>query len=144
MDISVRNQTYRGRIAKQDEETDYIWDRISLREGAYTYRINRESKVFALLRDKINDEALPYLDMILEEIESNVPYQQIYIDKSQNIIDEAVSDERIADIEAKAEMMIQLAMSAGAADRSSVIDRLFCSEPFCNFTQLKDKLKENS
>ena len=53
-------------------------------------------------------------------------------------------DRYIADIEAKAEMMIQLAMSAGAADRSSVIDRLFCSEPFCNFTQLKDKLKENS
>ena len=81
--------------------------------------------------------------MILEEIESNVPYQQIYIDKSQNIIDETVSDERVADIESKAEMMIRLAMSAGATDRNGVIDRLFCSEPFCNFSQLKDKLKED-
>lgn len=143
MDISVRNQTYRGRVSKPDEKTDYIWDRISLREGAFTYRINRESKMFGLLRDKINEEALPYLDMILEEIENNVPYQQIYIDKSQNIIDEAVDDERVADIESKAELMIQLAMSAGAVDRNSVIDRLFCSEPFCNFMQLKDKLKEN-
>lgn len=144
MDISVRNQTYRGRVAKTDEKTDYIWDRISLREGAYTYRINRESEVFTLLKDKINEEALPYLDMILEEIENNVPYQQIYIDKSQNIIDESVSDERVADIETKAELMIQLAMSAGASDRNSVIDRLFSSEPFCHFMQLKDKLKENS
>lgn len=143
MDISVRNQTYRGRVAKPDEKTDYIWDRISLREGAYTYRINRDSEVFGLLRDKINEEALPYLDMILEEIENNVPYQQIYIDKSQNIIDETVSDERLADIEAKAELMIQLAMSAGASDRNSVIDRLFCSEPFCNFMQLKNKFKES-
>lgn len=143
MDISVRNQTYRGRIAKPDEEIDYVWDRISLREGAYTYRINRDSQVLSLLRDKINEEALPYLDMMLEEIENNVPYQQIYIDKSQNIIDEEVSDERVAEIESKAEMMINLAMSAGASDRNSVIERLFNSEPFCHFTEIMDKMKEN-
>ncbi len=142
MDISVRNQTYRGRVAKVDEERDYIWDRLSLREGRFTYRINRDSKIFDILKANINEEALPYLDMVLEEIENNVPYQQIYIDKSQNIIDEDVTDERKSDIEEKAELMIELAMKSGASDVSGVIDRLFLSEPFSNFPEAKKRMKE--
>ena len=142
MDISVRNQTYRGRVAKPNEDTDYIWNRISLREGLYTYRINRDSKVFDLIKENINEEALPYLDMILEEIESNIPFQQIYIDKSQNIIDEEVTDERKADVEAKADVMVKLALAAGADDVNGVIDRLFVSEPFNNFPELKNILEE--
>ena len=143
MDISVHKQTYRGRIAKVDEERDYVWDRISQREGLFTYRINRDSKIFELIKKTINEDALPYLDMLLEEIENNVPYQQIYIDKSQNIIDEETTDDRRADVEAKAEIMIKFAVSAGLADVSGMIDRLFLSEPFSNFPELKEKLKEN-
>ena len=143
MDISVQKQSYRGRVAKVDEELDYVWDRISQREGLFTYRINRNSKVMELVKEKINEDALPYLDMLLEEIESNVPYQQIYIDKSQNVIDEEVTDERKADVEAKAEVMIRFAINAGATDISGLIDRLFLSEPFINFPELKNKIKEN-
>lgn len=138
----MQKQTYRGRIARVDEDTDYVWDRVSLREGLFTYRLNRNSKVFDLIREKINEEALPYLDMVLEEIENNVPYQQIYIDKSQNVIDEEVTDERKADVEAKAEVMIKFALGAGTTDANAMIDRLFLSEPFSNFPELKNKLKE--
>lgn len=143
MDRSVQKQTYRGRVAKVDEDMDYVWERISLREGLFTYRINRNSRVFDLIKEKISEDALSYLDMLLEEIENNVPYQQIYIDKSQNVIDEEVTDERKADVEAKAEVMIRFALSAGAVDINGMIDRLFLSEPFSNFPGLKDKLKEN-
>ena len=143
MDISVRNQTYRGRVAKVDEDRDYVWNRISLREGLYTYRINRDSKIFDLIKEKIDENAFEYLDMILEEIENNVPYQQIYIDKSQNVVDEDVTDERKADVEAKAETMIKFAINAGATDIYGMIDRLFLAEPFINFPELKIKLKEN-
>lgn len=143
MDRSVKKQTYRGRIAKIDDELDYVWNRVSLREGLFTYCINRDSKVFDLIKEKINEDALPYLDMLLEEIENNVPYQQIYIDKSQNVIDEEVTDERKADIESKAGVMIKFAVSAGAADINTMIDSLFLSEPFSNFPELKDKLKED-
>lgn len=143
MDRSVQKQTYRGRVAKVDEDMDYVWDRVSLREGLFTYRINRDSKVFDLIKEKINEDALPYLDMLLEEIESNIPFQQIYIDKSQNVIDEEVTEERKADVEAKADVMVKLALGAGAADVNGVIDRLFLSEPFSNFPELKDTLKEH-
>ncbi len=143
MDSSVQKQTYRGRIAKVNENLDYIWDRVSQREGLFTYHINRNSKIFDFIKERIDEEAFPYLDMLLEEIEKNVPYQQIYIDKSQNIIDEEVTDERKADVEAKAAVMIKFAIGTGAADISEMIDRLFLSEPFSNFPELKNKLKEN-
>lgn len=142
MDSSVKKQEYRGRISKVNDDIDYIWNRISMREGMFTYRINRDSKVFDLIKEKINDEALPYLDMLLEEIENNLPYQQIYIDKSQNIIDEKISEERKADIESKAEVILKLAKKAGAIDINKSIDLLFLSEPFNGFPELKDKIKE--
>lgn len=85
MDISVRNQTYRGKTSKVDDEKDYIWERVSQRGNLYTYRVNRQSGIYEMVRNKISEEAQPYLDMLIEEIENNVPYQQIYIDKSQNI-----------------------------------------------------------
>ena len=142
MDISVHKQTYRGRVAKVNEDLDYVWDRVSLREGLFTYRINRNSKVFDLIKDKISEEGLQYLDMVLEEIESNIPFQQIYIDKSQSVIDEEVTDERKADVENKADVMIRFAIKAGADDVEGVIDRMFLSEPFSNFPEMKDTLKE--
>ena len=142
MDISVRNQTYRGRTSKVDDEKDYIWDRVSQRGNLYTYRVNRQSGIYEMVRNKISEEAQPYLDMLIEEIENNVPYQQIYIDKSQNIINEEVTDERRADVECKAEIMMKFAVSAGAVDVDGMIDRLFLSEPFSNFPELKEVLRE--
>lgn len=145
MDRSVQKQTYRGRVAKVDEDMDYIWDRISQRDGLFTYKINRNSRMYNLIKEKINEineEALPYLDMLLEEIESNIPFQQIYIDKSQNVIYEEVTEERKADVKEKADIMVRFAIGAGATDVSGVIDRLFLSEPFSNFPELKAELKE--
>ena len=101
MDLAVKSQTYRGRIEKVDENADYIWDRIKERSEHFIYKINRESKIFDLLKD-IDDETWNKIEMVLEEIENAVPYQQIYIDKSQNRIDDSIDNERLSDIKSKA------------------------------------------
>lgn len=141
MDIAIKAQTYRGRIEKIDENIDYIWDRIQNREQ-FTYHINRNSKIFDLIRDKVDDETWSRIDMVLEEIENSVPYQQIYIDKSQNKIDDTISDERIAEIESKARMLISMAVSMGNPDKNSIIENMFKSEPFNKYPSLKAKLLE--
>lgn len=84
MDTAIKAQTYRGRIEKIDEQVDYIWDRIKERGDQFTYKINRNSRIFDLIRQQVDDETWSRIDMVLEEIEDSVPYQQIYIDKSQN------------------------------------------------------------
>lgn len=142
MDLAVKAQTYRGRVEKIDEKVDYIWDRIKERDNQFSYRINRNSRIFDLIKEKTDDETWNRLDMVLDEIENSVPYQQIYIDKSQNRVEDTVDDERIAEIESKARILIKMSMDMGAVDRDAVVDRLFQSEPFCKYPDLLKKLKE--
>ena len=145
MDIAIQKQTFRGRLDKADESTDYIWDRIKERDQ-YSYRINRNSRIFDLIRKKVDDETWNTLDMVLEEIESSLPYQQIYIDKSQNKIDEPTeNDERLAEVEEKGKMLIRIALSMGGTkNRRQIVDSLFRSEPFVNYPSLKNKLLEDN
>jgi len=140
MDIAVKAQKFRGRVDKSDDKIDYIWLPIKTREEQHSYLINRESKIFDLLRDRVDDETWARIDMVLEEIENSLPYQQIYIDKSQNKIDDTIDDERLAEIEAKARMLISMALNMGDNSPSTIIESLFNSEPFNNYPQLKEKL----
>lgn len=142
MDIAVKAQTYRGRVEKVDDKIDYIWDRVKGRGEQYTYKINRESRIFELIKDKIDDTTWNYIDMVLEEIEQSVPFQQIYIDKSQNKIDEDLNDEYVAEIKSKAQMLITMSQATGQSDMKSVIEMLFSSEPFCKCEALKQELLE--
>lgn len=143
MDIAVKAQKFRGRVDKNDDKIDYIWLPIKTREEQHSYLINREAKIFDLIRDRVDDETWTRIDMVLEEIENSLPYQQIYIDKSQNKIDDTVDDERIAEIEAKARMLIAMALAMGDNSKDTIIDNLFKSEPFNNYPQLKEKLMED-
>ena len=142
MDTAIKAQTYRGRVEKIDENIDYIWDRVKERGDQFVYRINRDSRIFDLIRQNVNDETWNRIDMVLEEIEDAVPYQQIYIDKSQNRVDDRIDDERIAEIEAKAKILIKLAMEMGENDRSQIVEKMFQSEPFNKYPSLKEKLLE--
>ena len=107
MDIAVKQQKHRGRLEKVNDDIDYIWDRIKGRGDNFTYKINRNSKIFELIHNSVSDDIWAQFDMVLEEIENAVPFQQIYIDKSQNKVDEEVDPERLAEIKAKAEMLLR-------------------------------------
>lgn len=142
MDVAVKAQTYRGRIDKVDDSVDYIWNRIKERDNQYSYKINRDAKIFDLIKESTDDDLWNRIDMVLEEIERTVPYQQIYIDKSQNKIEDSADDERKAEIEAKAIMLISIAVKAGNNERDTIIEKLFKSEPFINYPDVKQKLLE--
>ena len=140
MDIAVKQQKHRGRLEKVNDDIDYIWDRIKGRGDNFTYKINRNSRIFELIHNSVSDEIWAQFDMVLEEIENAVPYQQIYIDKSQNKVDEEVDEERIAEIKAKAEMLIRIAVELGGTTRESAIAELLKAEPFNQYPELNDLL----
>ncbi len=142
MDISVKKQKHKGRIEKPNEDVDYIWDRIEGRNNNFTYRINRNSKVFELIKSKVDDELWEHINMVLEEIEDSLPYQQIYIDKSQDKVEETQSDERFAEIKSKAEMLVKIAVATGGVDVETAIQGLIKSEPFIRYSSLADVLRE--
>lgn len=139
MDVAVKKQTYRGRIAKIDDKIDYIWNRNDER-GVITYSINRKSKVFDLLKDIVDDETWNRIDMVLDEIENAVPYQQIYIDKSQNKVNEDINDERKNEILEVAKVLISLAQKSSDDSLETIVDRLMQSEPFNKYPELRNLL----
>lgn len=137
MDFSVKIQNHRGRITKFDNDLDYIWDRVQCRENKYMYNINRKSRIFELLKETVDDEAMSHFEMVLEEIERSIPYQQIYIDISQDIVDEEENDERLKDIENKGLILVKDVLELGHLTPKQTIDQLFKSEPFCKHPGMK-------
>ena len=146
LEFSVRQQTYRGRTEKVNDDIDYIWDRKRGRNNTFYWLINRESKLFQYVREKMTDEDYGFLEMLLTEIEKNLPVQQLYIDKSNEAI--AIpeeTDERLDDVYQKAITIASTLMSIRSDGWEAVINDLMKSEPFCNYPQIKEKiLKEKN
>ena len=76
--------------------------------------------------------------MLLEELERNVPIQQMYIDQANNSITQKEAEDRENDIFQEAIMMINFAKQF--KEPKDIIETLLTSEPFCNFENLKEKL----
>ena len=140
MEIAIKAQKFRGRIDNINSNIDYIWDKCIGRNSRHFYRINRNNSIFHLL-DDVEDDVKAKLDLVLNEIEQNIPYQQIYLDMCEQKIDDTVDENRKAEIEDNARVLIQLAINNGR-NRNDAIDSLFRSEPFCQFPSIKAKLLE--
>lgn len=141
MDIAIKVQTYRGTTV--NKTANPIWNRIvDEHTDSFRYEINRDSTIFDLIKKDVDDATWAKIDMVLEEVEKSIPYQQIYIDKSQNKIDENVNDkDRSDEIKTKARMLIRIAKQINP-DRKAIdiINEVFKSEPFNKFMDIKEIL----
>ena len=146
LEFSVRQQTYRGRTEKANENIDYIWDRKRGRNNTFFYLINRESKLFQFVREKMSDEDYGYLEMLLTEIENNLPIQQLYIDKSNESVSPPVeTDGRLDDVYQMAVTLASTMMSMRDDGWEAIVNDLMNSEPWCKYPEIKDKiLKEKT
>lgn len=141
LELATNQQTYRGRINRANNEIDYVWNRIQGRDNTFHYTINRESRIFSLLKQNIPDDIMARFDIVLEEIENNIPYQQIYIDISKETIGSTEDMERLKDIENKGILCVNNILQLNESlSVNKVIDDLFYSEPFCNHEYIKHKL----
>lgn len=85
-------QTHRGRVANKDNDIDFVWNRLELREEKVTYSINRDSIIFDDLKSNIDDSTWKQFETVLMAIEQTLPSQQIYVDKAENNIDDKQND----------------------------------------------------
>lgn len=145
LEFSVRQQTYRGRTEKVNENIDYIWDRKRGRNNTFFYQINRDSKLFQFVREKMSDEDYGYLEMLLNEIENNLPIQQLYIDKSNESISVPEdTNERLDDVYQIAVTLATTMMNIRSDGWEAIVKDLMNSEPWCKYPSIKEKLlKEN-
>ena len=139
MEISERQQTHRGRTNKINEKIDYLWNRVEGRDNCYFYEINKDSNLFNFVRDKISDEAYSYMEMFIDEIEKNIPIQQIYTDQSSHLIVDKDDKGRKDEVFQKALLFIDYGIEFGRPVKE-IIDDTFNSEPYCYFSDLKESL----
>lgn len=140
--ISVNKQTHRGRKQKVDENIDYIWDRIEDRDKNFYYKINRESEVYKFVLSKINGQDIEYVNLLISEIEKNVPMQQIYLDKSNDNLSTEEDDHRIDEVYQTAITMIDGARKISPLPVTKLIENLMKSEPFCLYKEVNKRLND--
>lgn len=138
--ISVRQQNYRGRTQNVDSNIDYIWERKEGRNDTFYYQINRESKLFQYIKDKIGDDDYVYLDMLVTEIERNFPMHQMYLDKSNEAIFVEETESRLDDVFQIAVTMVNSTLYLRGDGVNNIIDDLMLSEPFCKYPKIKQLL----
>ena len=143
LETSVNQQNYRGRTARVDDETDYIWDRKEGRNQMFYYQINRESKLFQYVKEKMTEEDYNYLEMLITEIENNIPTHQMYIDKSNEAITVEENDSRFDDVFQIAVSMIDTLRTINPQPTETIIKDIMKSEPFCKYPKLEEKLTDN-
>ena len=143
LEISVNQQTYRGRTRNVNDNIDYIWERKEGRNNTFFYQINRESKLYHYIREKMSDEDITYLDMLITEIEKNIPIQQMYIDKSNEAISVEETESRLDDVFQMAVSMANTLRNIRNDGIEPIVEDLMKSEPFCHYPKLKDLLTKN-
>lgn len=143
LDFSVRQQTFRGRTEKVNDKIDYIWERKRGRNNTFFYLINRDSNLFKFIREKMTEEDYNYLEILLTEIEKNLPIQQLYIDKSnESIATPEESKERLDDVYQMAVTLATTMMTIRSDGWEAIINDLMNSEPWCKYPSIKNKLLE--
>lgn len=141
LNIAIRQQTHRGRRENSDENISFIWNRIKDRDNHCFYEINKESEIFKFVRSKIDEQSFSYVEMLLEEIEHNLPLHDLYLDKSNNIVDEKGSEDRCGELLQKAIMIVDNMCTINGKKPEDTINILLESEEmFMGNKELKEKL----
>lgn len=138
---STKQTRFRGQpVTQKGEEFVYVWNRIEHRHGFYNYTINRENCFVKAVFDQIPDESKSALEMLLSQIEQNIPIHQMHLDHDVNRID---TDENkdVEDLFEQAILTIDFLHGIGLDYRSAVAKTLLCAQ-FKNNEQLERKLKK--
>ncbi len=128
---------YRGRKTKNDW-INYVWERIELRDGNYEYKINREIPQLKMLSMSLDADKLELLNLAINCIESSFPTTSLYLDASKGEIKD--EDYDINELYDELRMQMEWCDNNGF-NSEEMLDLLLKTEPYCNYSELKEMLK---
>lgn len=138
MNISIRQQTHRGRKANFDDNINYTWNRLEGRdENHYFYEINRETELFKFVKSKISDYDYNYLEMLIDEIEKGVPFQQMYLDTANNCLETVDEKEKESDAVNKAIILVDNYQCLGLEVKTIIDNIIMADESFCKVNDIQ-------
>lgn len=125
---------YRGR--KTNNNVNYIWDRIEMRDNCYEYKINREMPQLKMLETSLNDKQLKLLSVIIENIENYFPIHSIYLDGAKGDIN-LDTKEDIENLFNEIKIQLKFCEEHGL-DSQTILKELLKTEPYCKYDKLKE------
>lgn len=138
--INKSKNIYTSRTHNPHKEQGYtcVWDTIKERDKTF-YKINRELPMLNKLTESMNDEQLKLLDMILIDIENNIPKYEVF-NQIANDNDDDVDEER--DVLERLVSFIKISMPSSLNDAIVIIETVVCSEPYCKYENIKNEALE--
>jgi len=140
LEISVRQQTHRGRRESVNDNIEYIWERMRGRNDHFYYQINRSGNFYQMIRNKMTDEDASYFDMFIKEVERNFPIQQMYVDKSNECIDIVESEDRLGELYELGITMVSNLSKLLCKSHKEIIQIVMSMEQFSVLPELEKKL----
>ena len=137
---STRQTRFRGRpVTRPNEKEIYVWDRIESRDNYYSYKINRNNTFIRTVMDQLNDSQKTSVEMMLQQIELNIPIHQMHLDHDINHIDRAENVDRLNDLLEQAVWAIDWNIFKNIPLHEAVAKVLAC-EQFRGNDELKKKI----
>jgi len=129
---------HRGKL-NRDDETTYIWQRLTNRDGSISYSINRDLLQLQLLMSSLDQPGQRVLEMILQNIEQNFPANSLYLDVADGEVQTIANDAKniIEDLEVQLLYAKQLGLS-----RSELLSILLKTEPYSQNDEVQKKYAE--
>lgn len=137
---STRQTKFRGRaVTTKNEKELYVWDRIESREDYFSYKINRNNTFIRSVIEQLDDSQKVAVEMMLQQIESNIPIHQMHLDYDVNHIDKSEEEDKINELYEQAIMAIDWYVIKGEALHTA-IEKVFACEQFRGNDKLKKKV----
>ena len=119
-------------------DTHYIWERLTTRDGAVAYTINRELPQVQMVYSKLDQDARRTFETLMQTIEQNFPASRIYLDVAGGEISQPTEDlEKMkSDIEAHLSQAASIGLS-----RDELLTILLNTEPYSKFDELRQSFQ---
>ena len=134
--------TYRGRKEKSDNNIDYVWERIKVRDG-YEYTINRNIPQLELLVNSLDDSQLKLLNSVINTIETSFPVSALYVDAAKGNIEDKIIEpgDDFEKIWSDLENQIAYVRKRGLSVRD-YYNAFMRVEPYCRIPEIKERIQK--
>ena len=133
---------HRGKLHRTDD-THYIWQRLTDRDGVIEYTINRNLPQVQLVFNSLDSDTKIIFETLLKSIEQNFPASRLYLDVASGEIKQPDID--LDKMKGEIELQLKQAQTIGL-DRESLLKILLTTEPYSKIDELRKfyEIKEKS
>lgn len=131
---SKRTWTFRGKKQISDSVV-HAWNRLKTNNGGYVYEINRNYPIIKSIIEE-NPDMEKKIELMLRQIENNLPLDSLYIDQTNDIKIENEKEFSDQDIILTVKSVLK---TVDSADYLTMLAQLIEAEPFCNYKREIDE-----